>query len=206
MKQMYKPFRILSIVFGFLLLLPGVKSVLRKVITFFKAYKATSQENKFVKFNQTSNILKPAFIKISFLLCFSMLAVTSVTKVFAGTIVTLGNGNWSSTVPGLPWPGGVIPAAGDDIIIGDRFTLTVDENRTCKSIGFGNRSANFGAGTLIVNSGFQLTVTTAISVPSADFIAKQDATYNISGLGTISCATFNCNNLMEPSASARSEI
>lgn len=48
------------------------------------------------------------------------------------TITTTGTGNWNSTTPNAPWPSGVIPAATDDIIIGDGFTLTVPNGYTAK--------------------------------------------------------------------------
>src|SRR4051812_5014292 len=76
-----------------------------------------------------------ACIRPAFMLIFFAFVLTATS--FAATITTAGSGNWSSTVPGAPWPGGIIPSAGDDIVIKDGTTLTVDGNRTCKSIGFG---------------------------------------------------------------------
>lgn len=75
----------------------------------------------------------------------------------AATITTTGSGNWSSTVPNAPWPSGVIPAATDDIIVGNGFTLTVNSNRSCNSMQIGNGS------TLIVG-GFNFTVNGATIV------------------------------------------
>ncbi|MCX6120382.1 MAG: T9SS type A sorting domain-containing protein [Ignavibacteriales bacterium] len=107
----------------------------------------------------------------------------------AATITTGGSGNWSSTVANAPWPGGTIPAATDDIVIGKGFTLTVDGNRTCNSISIPTGSQAVVC-TLAVNSGVTLTVTTAVSLPdgakNGTFII-QDGT----GPGTLICASLN---------------
>ncbi|MDQ6813330.1 MAG: hypothetical protein M3040_06330, partial [Bacteroidota bacterium] len=141
----------------------------------------------------TNTYKKQAFVLIFFAFIF-------IGKTFAATVTTQGSGNWSSTVPGLPWPGGVIPAAGSDIVIADGTTLTVDGNRSCNSIGFADQgpSAN---GTLSVNAGFTLTVATTVSCPIATVDIKVTATYNLSGLGTINCANLICNNTFKPSGS-----
>src|SRR5258706_5986858 len=35
----------------------------------------------------------------------------------ADTITATGGGNWHSTTPNAPWPGGIVPSASDDAII-----------------------------------------------------------------------------------------
>ena len=131
-------------------------------------------------------------------LLWTLFIIFSAGTTFGGTVTTSGSGNWSSTTPGLPWPGGTIPAAGDDIIIRDGFTLTVNGNVTCNSIGFGVNALGASTGTLAVNGGFQLIVITSVSAPSMGLIALGNANYNLSGLGTISCVSFNCNNSSSP--------
>ena len=79
--------------------------------------------------------MKHLFTIVSICLIFVFTGLAGV-QGFAATITTTGTGNWSSVTPNAPWPGGTIPAAGDNIIIGVGFTLTVDGNRTCNSIGF----------------------------------------------------------------------
>lgn len=46
------------------------------------------------------------------------------------SVTTTGTGNTKSTVNNAPWPGGVIPAITDTIIIGDGFTLTNNASDT----------------------------------------------------------------------------
>ncbi|HEY2954460.1 MAG TPA: putative Ig domain-containing protein, partial [Candidatus Eisenbacteria bacterium] len=54
-----------------------------------------------------------------------------------GTITTTGSGNWSSTVPGAPWPGGVLPTATDDVTIADGHTVTIDAAAVCHALTVG---------------------------------------------------------------------
>src|SRR5690349_2393801 len=74
----------------------------------------------------------------------------------AQTVVTTGSGNWSSTIPNAPWPGGTIPGAGADIVVDNGFTLTVDGARTCNSLSDNNSST--------VNVNAALTITSNLSI------------------------------------------
>lgn len=42
------------------------------------------------------------------------------------TVTTTGSGNWSSTTPDAPWPGGVLPTAADNVVIASGHTVTID--------------------------------------------------------------------------------
>lgn len=123
-------------------------------------------------------------------------------KADAATITTTGNGNWSSTTVNAPWPGGTIPQTGDNIVIGNGFTLTVDGNRTCNSIAFSTSTSGTATGTLSVNSGIVLTVTNSITAPGD----KQNGNYIITGSGTVNCASLSCNNTAIPGGSASTTI
>lgn len=72
--------------------------------------------------------------------------------------VSATGGNWSST---STWVGGVLPAAGDDIVANATSgPLTVDSNRTCLTINFTNYTNTFR-----INNGVTLTVSgTAITL------------------------------------------
>lgn len=71
----------------------------------------------------------------------------------AATVTTAGSGNWNSTTPGAPWPGGTVPAANSDIVIDNGHTVTITAAVTASP---GNLTVNAG-GQLTVG-GFNLTV------------------------------------------------
>ncbi len=137
---------------------------------------------------------------------FLFLGLLFSTTVNAATITTTGSGNWSSTVPNAPWPGGVIPSAGDDVVIGNGNTLTVDGNRTINTISFSAPTNGAGSGTLQVGAGFTLTVTGKIAAPASATSIKVNGTYNISGAGSITTSAFDCNNATAPSGNATTTI
>ncbi len=53
------------------------------------------------------------------------------------TVTTAGSGNWSSTVPGAPWPGGVVPGSADIVTTADGHTVYIDCNAGCWSLAVG---------------------------------------------------------------------
>ncbi|MGD0712332.1 MAG: hypothetical protein ABR968_14245, partial [Bacteroidales bacterium] len=75
-----------------------------------------------------------------------ILFATSFVK--ANTITTAGSGNWNSTAFNAPWPGGIVPASTDNVIIasGDNVAVTVAITQT---------------GTVEIQSGGTLTATAA---------------------------------------------
>jgi hypothetical protein len=123
------------------------------------------------------------------LLTMFVLIVALGATAMAATITTTGTGNWSSTVAGAPWPGGTIPAATDDIVIGAGFTLTVDGNRTCNSMTIGNGS------TVSVSSGILLTVTAAITFPD---VTNANVTGTIAGAGSATAASLAVGTNVTP--------
>ncbi|MES1223275.1 MAG: hypothetical protein ABUT20_47715, partial [Bacteroidota bacterium] len=134
-----------------------------------------------------SSVVKASLFVILFIGSLSL-------KSFSAIITTTGNGNWSSTVPNAPWPGGTLPSSGDTVVIGNGDTLTVDGNYTCNLLAFYSPASGLGSGVLMVNSGYTLTVATAIQSPGINDNILVDGTYVISGAGTIDCASINCGN------------
>ncbi|NOS68569.1 MAG: hypothetical protein HOP33_01385 [Verrucomicrobia bacterium] len=49
----------------------------------------------------------------------------------AADITATGSGNWSSTVPDAPWPGGIVPGTNDSVDVEAPFVITVDADTTC---------------------------------------------------------------------------
>ena len=99
-----------------------------------------------------NEFIKSTQLKFYFMLLFFV--VLSTMKGYSAAITTTGSGNWSSTTPNTPWPGGKIPLSTDDINIGNRFALTVDGNGTSNSVSFTAPASGTGIGTLTVKSGF----------------------------------------------------
>jgi Secretion system C-terminal sorting domain len=118
----------------------------------FKAILFSSKSESFSNAASTTGILSK--VSFPFVALFTLFLCAGTLQ--AATVTTTGSGNWSSVVPNAPWPGGIIPAVGDDIIVGDGFTLTVNGARTCNSITLGNGSI------LTINAAF--TVTTNLLV------------------------------------------
>ena len=60
---------------------------------------------------------------------------------FAAVYTTAGSGNWNSGVNNAPFPAGVVPGAGDQVIIGVGHTVTLTAGASCQSL-----TLNTGAG------------------------------------------------------------
>ncbi|MFZ2904643.1 MAG: hypothetical protein WAZ98_00440, partial [Cyclobacteriaceae bacterium] len=117
-------------------------------------------------------------ISNQFLLLVAFVLIVGTLK--AQTVTTTGSGNWSSTTPDAPWPGGTIPGAGADIIVGNGFTLTVDGIRTCNSLSGGNGS--------IVNVNAQLDITTNLVIGDGTTFNASN-TLNVGGTTTVGQGT-----------------
>ena len=98
--------------------------------------------------------------------------------VFA-QITTLGGGNWSSTIPGSPWPGGTIPPAGSQVIIASGHTVTLDVNTASLQ-------------SLTINAGGQLTTTSNFTVTATGSITV-NGTYQNGSMGAITFGTLTVN-------------
>ena len=88
----------------------------------------------------------------------ALAVLTMLSALFLGvsraaTIVATGSGNWSSTTPGAPWPGGVVPASTDNATVNTPHTVTVDTTATIDYIS--------GSGTLAMAPNATLNVTGA---------------------------------------------
>jgi hypothetical protein len=77
-----------------------------------------------------------------------LLACASITN--AVDITAIGSGNWSSTVPGAPWPDGIVPSTNDDVDVESPYVITVDSNVTVQFI--------YGSGTVTLAPGTTLNI------------------------------------------------
>lgn len=107
----------------------------------------------------------------------------SCGMLHAQIVTTTGSGNWSSTVPNAPWPGGTLPAVGATVQVGNGHTLTVDGNYT--SAAFTVLSGNLNS-TVSFNTGSSLTTgAVTIQQPTANNIQKRIEVND----GTLTCSS-----------------
>jgi hypothetical protein len=118
---------------------------------------------------------------LSFLVMLSFFTISAAVS----QVVTGGSGNWNSTVPYAPWPGGTIPSNTADIVIGEGHTLTVNGNRTCKSL-----TIRDGA-VLFLNDGMTLTVSSHVTMVNK---GDRSVSGSVSGPGSITAVTLNIGN------------
>ncbi|HLG40577.1 MAG TPA: T9SS type A sorting domain-containing protein [Chitinophagaceae bacterium] len=125
--------------------------------------------------------------KIYVLLIFIQVTAASA---MAESITSAGSGNWNSTTPNAPWPGGIIPSVNDNVSIrpGDNIMLTT--SATIYSLTFSGTSNT--PTTLSVNSGVVFTVITSIVINNA--IGNSTLTA-FAGAGTINCATLKVGGI-----------
>src|SRR5690606_1808508 len=67
------------------------------------------------------------------LLLFSFFIAVSLQFLNAQTITSAGNGNWSSTTPNAPWPGGVVPTSANDVILNHNVIINAN-GQGCKTM------------------------------------------------------------------------
>jgi len=120
---------------------------------------------------------------------FTILILLSITLgtntgVFSATITTAGSGNWNSTTNNAPWPGGIVPASTDLVIIASTHSVTVTAAATCAGVTVNS------AGILIINASISLIVNGLVSMPRPS--TGQSCTIAI-GAGTLTCDSVTMN-------------
>ncbi len=88
----------------------------------------------------------------------SLLLLCLGAPAYAATCTSLGSGNWSA--PGT-WSCGAVPVAGDDVIVANGHTVTVDMAAVCRDLTINNGNAN---STLIVAGANSLTASRDVQV------------------------------------------
>jgi hypothetical protein len=87
----------------------------------------------------------------SILVAISALSILMSVAIGRATDITAtGSGNWSSTVPDAPWPGGIVPGVGDDVDVESPNVITVDTNEVIQFI--------YGTGSVIMAPNVTLNV------------------------------------------------
>ena len=127
----------------------------------------------------------PASLILSALAFIVLLGADAV----AVTVTCTQSGNWSATTT---WGGNPAPAAGDAVIIGGNFTVTVDvTNAACLSLQLGGSVAGTGRGTLSFNSGSQLTVSGPVTIG----VSNNPGAISMASGGTLTSEGLIQNNL-----------
>jgi len=91
---------------------------------------------------------------------------------WAANVSTAGNGDWNSTTPNAPWPGGTVPSSMDDVTIQSTHSITVS-GTPASSVN--SITVSGGSGTqLTINSGATLNVTSGFThnSPGSGFITS----------------------------------
>ena len=122
---------------------------------------------------------------------FFLILLCTINKTIGATITSAASGNWNSTTT---WAGGVVPASGDDVIIGNH-SVTVTANATCASLT--TNPGDTGQAILLINSDSKLTVTGLFRIQASD---ATNNTY-LSGTGQIQVATLNIGQAFTPTTS-----
>lgn len=91
-------------------------------------------------------------------LVLSLLLLCLGAPAFAATCTSLGSGNWSAAGN---WSCGAVPVAGDDAIVANGHTVTVDTAAVCRDLTINNGNAN---STLIVAGANSLTASRDVRV------------------------------------------
>lgn len=112
------------------------------------------------------------------LVILSVVPFTSMSHAQA-LLTATGSGNWSSTVPDAPWPGGILPTTNDLVEVIDNVVITVDTtNAICQAID--SQLEDYGVGTVTMLPGTTLTV------------SGQNAGYGSEYLDVLNATATNC--------------
>lgn len=156
----------------------------------------SSAFTSYTNFNNTNSLLR--IILVSFIA--TIFLILTGFEAAAGTITSAATGNWNST---STWSGGVVPGAGDDVIIINGNTVTVTADVTCNSLKIQSTTGSASTEGLIVNNTITLTITTSFTVAGNTAFSE---TVNISGSGTITCASFVSNTITNPTVANNSTV
>ena len=144
--------------------------------------------------------MKQLYTLRSLVLTFSLFL--SVTFLNAQTITTTGSGNWNSTVPNAPWPGGIVPAISDDVVIASGHTVTI----TSSINQIGVITVNSG-GTLICNASLGIrnhlnpgtivngTIDITVSNGLTQYGGNNNPTVSVSATGKIKFGTYGTTGI-----------
>ncbi|MDB6016385.1 MAG: hypothetical protein JWR19_874 [Pedosphaera sp.] len=83
----------------------------------------------------------------------------------AAAMVATGSGDWSSTIPDAPWPGGIVPASTDNVTVNTPYNVTVDTTATIDHI------TGSGTVTMAANATLNVTGNDGVAVATLDATA-----------------------------------
>ncbi len=150
--------------------------------------------------------IKNSFFLVLIFSCFSFCS-------FSATITSAGTGNWSATGT---WVGGVVPGAGDAVVIGATHVVTVNNNFSCTSLTLTTPTSNnkvtfSGAFTLTVSGAVTTNVTASTTSSTIEVLTGTLIAGSMSLTGgsssskfsylTVSTGTITCSGNMVSSGS-----
>ena len=97
------------------------------------------------------------------------------------------NTTWSTTIGGSAVPVGVYPQSSDAVMLEPGFTVTVDANEGCATLGFDGTGTT--TSTLSIPTGVLLNVTGAITAYSCNTATGFNTASVVTGAGTIECGS-----------------
>jgi len=111
-------------------------------------------------------------------------ALFGASTTWAATITATGSGNWSSTTPDAPWPGGALPGINDNVVVANGFVVTVDVPESI----YGAAGLEVDDTAVVINNS-SLTVGAGLS-GSGTFTQGAGSTLSVGGNATYGIAHF----------------